>query len=153
MQISDQTAGIITSLIALCFCSCLILVSIRIYESKSWPTAKGTIRESRIEERTGSINPGYFDLIVFYTYIVKWREYKSDRLYFYDYQPKQWRHNAEKDLLLYPVGKIVTVYYNPRKPSDAVLDRNIPVWMTIFWLFFTSFLLVAGVGFFLKNIR
>jgi hypothetical protein len=152
MQISDQTAGLITSLTALCSCSCLILMSIRIHESKRWPTAKGTIRESRIEEGTGG-RRGYFVLIVLYTYLVKGREYKSDRLYFYDYQSKHWRHYVEKDLLLYPVGKIVTVYYNPRKPSDAVLDRNIPVWMTIFWLFFTSFLLVAGVGFFLKNIR
>jgi hypothetical protein len=153
MQISDQTAGLITSITALCSCSCLILMSIRIYESKSWPTAKGTIRESRIEENTGSIRRGHFGLIVLYTYIVKGHEYKSDRLYFYDYQSKPWRHYVEKDLLLYPVGKIVTVYYNPRKPYDAVLDRNVPIWMTIFWLFFTSFLLVCGVGFFLKSIK
>jgi hypothetical protein len=26
----------------------------------------------------------------------------------------------------YPVGKLVTVYYNPRKPREAVLERDIP---------------------------
>lgn len=144
MQISNHTAGLITLFIALCSCAYVLLISIRINESKRWPTAKGNIRESRMEEYTGYDSHGYV-LVVLYTYTVKGREYKSNRLYFYDYQSKS-RRGVEKDLLLYPVGKMVTVYYNPRKPSEAVLDRNIPIWLIIFSLFFTSFLLFCGVN-------
>jgi Protein of unknown function (DUF3592) len=151
MQISNHTAGLITLFVALCSFSYVVFMSIRVNESKRWPTAKGNIRDSRIEKHTGSDSDGYV-LVVLYTYIVKGREYKSDCPYFYDYQTNS-RRGAEKDLLMYPVGKMVTVYYNPRKPSDAVLNRNIPIWLIIFWLFFTSFLLFCGVGLLLSSMQ
>jgi hypothetical protein len=36
----------------------------------------------------------------------------------------------------YPVGKVVTVYYNPRKPREAVLERDVPkgVFGCVIWL-------------------
>ncbi len=94
----------------------------------------------------GSDSFGYV-LVVLYTYTVKGRVYKNNRLYFYNYKPQS-RKGVEKDLLLYPVGKIVTVYYNPRKPSDAVLDSNIPIRLILTCLFFISFVLACGVGLF-----
>ena len=33
---------------------------------------------------------------------------------------------VEETIANYPVGKIVTVYYNPRMPREAVLERDAP---------------------------
>lgn len=45
---------------------------------------------------------------------------------------------VEETIARYPVGKIVTVFYNPRRPGEAVLERDLPkgmfgcvVWMVV----------------------
>ena len=50
---------------------------------------------------------------------------------------------VEETIARYPVGKIVTVYYNPRRPREAVLERDAPKGMfgCVIW-----FVVIAVVG-------
>ncbi|WP_309729823.1 DUF3592 domain-containing protein [Chamaesiphon sp. OTE_75_metabat_556] len=146
MEISNQTAGLIVLFLALCSGAYLLSISIGQQESKQWLSTRGEMLESIVE----SGSDGGYVLSVRYAYTVQGHRYVSDRYSFCTYQPTSERA-VRRDLLLYPAGGVVTVYYNPRKPADAVLDRHIPIWLTIFWMFFTGFLNFVGVGFLLKN--
>ncbi len=53
---------------------------------------------------------------------------------------------VEETIARYPVGKIVTVYYNPRTPRDAVLERDPPkgAFGCVIWMVVISVALIFG---------
>jgi hypothetical protein len=140
MQFSPHIAGLISIVLGLSSGAYLLWTLIRQHASKRWLTTTGEILESNLEQDSDGWCPN-----VRYVYAVDRKHYANGRLYFFLSNGSTQR-DAKKHLLPYPVGKTVSVYYNPRKPEDAVLDRRMSLWRPLFWLFFASFMLIAGVA-------
>ena len=102
-------------------------------EARSWPQAPGKVvtsvaevREVRVsddEREDGYRTENRNFANVTYEYSVGGRKLRNNRISIGedlgDFQV------AEK-LAKYPAGSIVTVYYNPRHPDQAVLERDLP---------------------------
>lgn len=121
----------------------------QVRSSEGWPASQGTILESWVRESTttdddGSTSSHYYPEVL-YTYQVMGVEYQGDKLTF---GPKSGgaQSKATRIVSNYPKGANVTVYYDPAKPSNAVLERNISRTLLIYGVIF----LVIGVLFFIK---
>lgn len=141
MEISPQIGGLIAIAIGLCSGTYLLWSLIRQNASKSWPTAIGEILESNIKEDSDGWVP-----YVRYRYTVEGKHYQNHRLYFHQSNSTSNERGAMQHLSPYPIGKKVSVYYNPRKPENAVLDRRMPIWLPLFFLVFAIFNLACGVA-------
>lgn len=141
MQLSPQISGLICIILGLGSGIYLIWRLVLQSASKHWSTTTGVILESNLEEDSDGWYPN-----VRYEYAVQRKRYANDQLYFYAVNGSTNKRDAKKHLTPYPVGKTVTIYYNPTKPEESVLDRQVPLWRHFFWLFFTLFLLIAGVA-------
>lgn len=121
-------------------CGAMLVWSLaRQQASKNWPTAKGEILESKIEEDSDGWIPH-----VRYRYTFDQQDYTGEQIGFYTPNSGTEAY-ANQQLTRFPVGKAVFVYYNPRKPQEAVLNRKIPLWRPICWLFLTLIFLIVGV--------
>ena len=97
------------------------------HASKAWPTATAAIQASRVAEqgtyiKTMQVGTCY-RLEVEYRYRAQGTEYTSSRVQF----GNKWLDDQEfmRGLAAkYPAGAEVTVHYDPRKPSSAVLDTS-----------------------------
>ena len=100
----------------------------RVRASAGWPAVQGTVTESWIEEDTSTDSDGTvtsrYAPKVSYRYAVMGMEYQGNRI---DFGPGKSgnRTNAEKVLARYPKGGAALVYYNPEKPTEAVLERSL----------------------------
>ena len=101
----------------------------------------GIILESCLDEDSDGYVPR-----VAYEYAVEGERYTNDRLYFHTCNGDS-EQAAVKHISAYPVGERVNVYFNVRNPRDSVLDRHMPVWLPIFWLFFALFFILVGIAF------
>ncbi|TYQ25933.1 DUF3592 domain-containing protein [Pseudanabaena sp. UWO311] len=138
MQLSPQIAGLICIVIGLGSAFYLLWTLRQQHMSKHWYTTTGEILESNIEEDSDGWYPH-----VRYEYTVQRKRYASERLYFYAVNGST-KRDAMKHLSPYAVGKTVTIYYDPVKPEEAVLNRHVPLWRHFFLLFCASFLLIGG---------
>ena len=92
-------------------------------QSAGWPYTDGVIRESELisrEQRDGSI---VYRARIVYAYEAQGNAFEAQRVRFATEQsesPNQ--HQAEQWVEDYPPGRKVTVYYDPRRPSNAVLE-------------------------------
>ena len=99
-------------------------------QSAQWPTTSGVITISRVQflDRSGSVwtrrrFEGYLGDVQ-YRYRVGATDYLGSRLSF------EQAHLAcaecwQSAIRPYPVGKTVTVYYDPRNPASAVLEPGL----------------------------
>jgi Protein of unknown function (DUF3592) len=148
MQVTNHTFGLYILSITFCVFLYIMWCLVRSYQSRYWPKAKGRILESKAGD-------GYkmtYDLIVLYAYIVNGHQYTSNSLHFGPSSRKDW-NSVQKDILRYAPGKTVSVYYNPHKPSDAVLDRNVSIWTTLFFMFWISFTSFFGVSLLMSKVK
>jgi len=86
--------------------------------SKGWPSTPGRIFSSHI---ASSHDKTTYSAAVTYEYYINAQRYFSDRVSFGDYSSSGSGH-AHEVLSRYPADKIVTIYYNPLKPSMSVLE-------------------------------
>ena len=88
----------------------------------SWPTTEGVIRESNMEQM---LSPGATDdpwmPVVKYSYRIGGREHVSNRVGYMVIGSSN-KAYAEGIVARYPVGKEVTVYYDPADHDTAVLE-------------------------------
>lgn len=97
-------------------------------QSPLWPTASGTITVSQV--RKGYMHPmganleGYVP-DVHYTYNVRGIDFEGTRIDFHLQQHLQLEENAERWVKMYPTGKVVSVYYDPKDADNAVLVPGI----------------------------
>jgi hypothetical protein len=92
----------------------------------SWPATTGRIVESRVEPKTlpGDRPTIRFAPRIAYEYAVHDRAYRSERIAFADAFWSLAPQGAAATVARYPAGAEVTVYYNPRRPEEAVLERG-----------------------------
>ena len=109
----------------------LILKSIRDKKkaeaSSSWPSAVGTVTESKIIENVSYDEDHYrrttYRADVHYTYNVIGTPYESKKLAFGATESSSAK-SAQEVIARFPVGASVPVYYNPNDPKEAVLIRE-----------------------------
>jgi Protein of unknown function (DUF3592) len=128
-------------------------------ESGNWPSAQGTISSSSVSKRTtrdsnNRTKKTYYPKVG-YHYQVDGRKYISHRIAFGTGETGGSEKWARKIVNKYPVGKTVTVYYNPQDPNYGVLESGF-TWRSV--IIFLSGILFFVVGVFclrayLKNRR
>ena len=90
--------------------------------SQTWPMVKGLITETNIstQEHNETLR---FVPVVRYTYEVDGLTYESRQITFGSGVEFGSRQKAADYLAAYPLDAEVSVYYNPEKPSEAVLQQ------------------------------
>ncbi len=91
-------------------------------ESRSWARARGIVVDSRLEESGRS---RMFRARVSYRFTVDGQELTGDRACFGDSDKTSWSWAARRIVARYHSGQAVTVYYDPARPSEAVLEPGI----------------------------
>jgi hypothetical protein len=109
--------------------------------SEFWPTAPGTINHSSIAERysTDADDNETVSYVakVRYSYSVGHRYYQGDRVSFGGTMGDSEGRIARSISTKYPVGRPVSVRYDPTHPQRAVLEPGIHLWLLllniVFW--------------------
>lgn len=116
-----------------------VLAGIDIYQkevaTESWPQTQGVVISSDISSRSSEDSTMY-EAVINYQYKVNGINYTSNGVSYGDISSSD-RNHAQNIVDKYYVGKIVTVYYNPINPSDAVLEPG-PTWFTYILLLIGS---------------
>jgi hypothetical protein len=114
--------------------------------TKSWPSTNGTVINSEVKRGTSSKGSPKYSPEISYYYQIGAMTYRSNR-----YSStiargtSQW---ARQIVNKYPSGAKLTVYYNPKKQNDSVLDPGLQsdnYWMTLLSGFFIAVVLLAFV--------
>lgn len=105
---------------------------VQVRRASSWPSVPGRIVASGSEMRdVGNNGADTRDTEVrnfanvIYEYKIASRTYRCDRV---SIGENNGNFEVAETLAKYPVGKQVTVYYNPNKRDQAVLERDMPAW-------------------------
>ena len=90
--------------------------------STRWPTVEGEIIKSEVGKRQVKREPGIFPVVV-YSYHVNEQDYQAKRIKVgtqtFSSTSYDW---VQGTLDKYPLGKKVTIHYNPNSPTKAVLE-------------------------------
>jgi hypothetical protein len=90
--------------------------------SQTWPSTPGKIVTSRVELSSGRDMATVYAKIV-YEYQLRGRTYQCDQVHSGDEFFAQATREQTYGLVdKYPVGREVTVYYNPDNPAEAALE-------------------------------
>jgi hypothetical protein len=97
--------------------------------SVDWPTAAGTVLDSRIDTRfrTGggdSANRETFLGLVRYRYSVNGHDYESTNRRFPNPGYGMNQSEAAEVVARYPADSVVRVYYNPASPAESCLETG-----------------------------
>ena len=124
-----QTIGLVMSTLT---GTGLLLVGLyqrrKIWVSQDWPQTVGTITKARVEkeESIGEYgNSTSYSPRVEYDYVVNGVRLTGKKIGFGRHAYMRARR-AEADLSRYPLNSTVTVFFDPEKPSDAVLVKEAP---------------------------
>jgi Protein of unknown function (DUF3592) len=104
--------------------------------SRQWPSVPGTIVVSDLHRANDEGSYTYRPEVC-YRYSVSGTEYVANVTRYGDGISLSTSKPAVKTVRKYPVGKLVTVHYNPHNPSEAVLEPGVN------WLIAASFAMGA----------
>jgi hypothetical protein len=115
--------------------------------TRTWPSTTGVVQISTLEMRRSSSsqhNMVAYPQVV-YTYQVGGQSYQSNRIQ----SGLEWGGSGARNVVVrYPVGSQVTVYYDPRNPAEALLERksSSSIWLWVALLALDAFIcFIAGV--------
>jgi len=96
--------------------------------SQSWPVTHGQITKAEVKQSASTDDDGrttyaYYPAVE-YAYQIGEQTYTGKRMSFGGVVAYGSRSKAEANLARFPVGGQVAVYYNPEKPSEAVLEQK-----------------------------
>ena len=96
--------------------------------SQTWPSTSGRIVEARVTESTSTDSDGdrstYYSPQIVYEYEVMGSPIRGDKIYVGLKSSSSNYKKAQEKVAQYPIGKTVSVFYNPDDPTDAVLERR-----------------------------
>ena len=117
------------------FLCILFFMRRRMSQVSTWPSTMGTVMMSTIELRSDSEGGSTEYPVVQYSYQVGGQGYQSMKL---APGPELGGTGARKVVAKYQPGTQVMVFYDPQKPSDAVLEKKAPA-QWLFWLLLIIF--------------
>lgn len=90
---------------------------------KKWDNVPGEIVTSEIKYKQDGSDDGGYGLHICYRYEVGSQTYQSDQFTknMRVLANASWHEDKSKK---YPIGKKVTVYYNPKKPQDSIIENQ-----------------------------
>ena len=109
----------------------------QVSQAARWPSAQGVVIASGTEARevkSGGADQDDTELRTFamivYEFTVAGRKYQGSRV---SIGEDLGTFEVAETLAKYPKGTAVTVFYNPRKPAEAVLERDLPtgIWKVL----------------------
>ena len=121
--------------------------------ASDWPSAPGKVVVSKSEVRKVKVidsdrESGHrFEernfANVTYEYAVAGQTYRNNRV---SIGEDRGNFEVAETIARYPIGKAVTVYYNPSRRDEAVLERDMPqgMWGCIGWMVVIAVVLVFG---------
>lgn len=121
--------------------------------ASDWPSVPGKVVISKPEVRDVKVIDSdreaghYYEERNFagvtYEYVVAGQTYRNNRVTIGE---DRGNFEVAETLARYPAGKAVTVYYNPNKRGEAVLERDMPkgMWGCIGWMVVIAVALVFG---------
>lgn len=127
--------GIVLVILNAVFLGIIYFMRRRMAVVSQWPSTMGTVVMSMIEWRSDSDSGRIAYPVVQYSYQVNGQAYQSTKL---APGPEMGGSGANKVVAKYPAGAQVMVFYDPQKPSDAVLERKAPA-MWLMWLLLVIF--------------
>ena len=136
--------GCVTAIFNLVFIGIIIATQRKVNAIKNWSSTLGTVLMSDIEWRRSSKGGSTAYPVVAYTYTVNGQTYQSRKR-----APggEVGGTGARKVVAKYPAGAQVVVFYDPQKPSDAVLERKAPgQWIMLAVIIIFDVLFCAGFG-------
>ena len=133
---------VLFSAIGLFFIGVAIRNLLRGTASRRWPQVQGRILRSFVLVQTDEGES--FTAQVEFEYVVEGSTHRGTRLR-YGRIGRASRRRAEQVLAPYPVGAYTPVFYDPRKPSDAVLIQGTS-WGNAAIALFGAVFLVCGLA-------
>lgn len=109
---------------------------------KRWPVAKGRVLSSKVEQYQAVAGAGDFGTarsrmtlfrpVVVYEYDVAGQRFQSNRIAQSPGIDRGAPLFAEKTVARYPSGSTVDVRFNPKRPSECVLQPRVPLgWILV----------------------
>jgi hypothetical protein len=118
----------------------------KVAQASTWSATLGTVTFSTVERRSSGDGYSYYP-VVNYAYQVMGQSYQGNRIM---PGPAVGGSGARKVVASYPAGAQVMVYYDPNKPSEAVLERSLPGYIKWLWVaVLLTDLFLCGLGAFL----
>jgi hypothetical protein len=154
-EIGNSLFALVFSVIGL---SMLIGVLLGIRKSKSvqqWPSTTGRITESTTLgsfQQSGKGRIWIEEPKLSYTYVVDGKEYTGHDIGIAETDTAS-KQAAEDKIAPYPMGKDVTVFYNPKSPDDSVLEKQLDTAALSIVGIIGSIFLVIGIVIFLNSSR
>ncbi|MFO0945542.1 MAG: DUF3592 domain-containing protein [Planctomycetota bacterium] len=114
----------------------IVAIGVKLWEirqASQWPETTGKVVTSRVQAKRSKPGDGDYDFddtevenlpLVEYEFMVDGRKFRGNRVTIGE---KTSEFELEEILDRYPVGAIVTVYYDPKNPQKAVLERTLPM--------------------------
>jgi len=122
--------------------------------SAAWPTADGVVTRSQVSHSTDAEGGDSYQPQVTYKYSANNLSYENDTIKFGENSYSS-RKKADEIAATYPIGKNVTVYYDPEKPDRSVLEPGVSggsyivIGIGVFFILIT--LITVPITFFLRN--
>ncbi len=141
--------GLTVSFLVLCSIGAyhFLSISVRGFASRSWPETLGEVVSTSIRRSVYARGGTCFNGVITYRYVVDGRAYRSN-----SYDPRQQskcfrkRSDAKEFTAWFSVGQRITVYYDPHRPSLAVLKPGLhPVTHAFYGLMGVVFLILIGI--------
>lgn len=128
--IAIVSVGCVLILLNTIFLAIIYFMRRRMAVVSTWPSTMGTVTASFLEQRSDSEGGTTNYPVVQYSYLVAGQSYQSSKR-----APgmEVGGTGAGSVIARYPVGAQVVVFYDPQKPSDAVLERKAPA-QWLMWL-------------------
>ena len=96
--------------------------------SMAWPSTTGQISTASVRQNSSTDEDGHVNFtyspIVEYDFSVNGQAFKGRRIN-YGITASTTREAAQKEVDRFPIGRQVTVFYNPEKPGEAVLEKKV----------------------------